>query len=83
MWPMPLSDEYRDDIKSDIADIKNSAGREGGAIYGAAFVDAVVDAGDRVGASRYRRRGLVRQRSDVLAQGPARARCQDDRRVSE
>ena len=43
IWPMPLSDEYRDDIKSDIADIKNSAGREGGAIYGAAFVDAVVD----------------------------------------
>jgi leucyl aminopeptidase len=44
LWPMPMSDEYRDDIKSDIADIKNSAGREGGAIYGAAFVDAVVDA---------------------------------------
>jgi leucyl aminopeptidase len=42
IWPMPLSDEYRDDIRSDIADIKNSAGREGGAIYGAAFVDAVV-----------------------------------------
>ncbi|MEO6350700.1 MAG: leucyl aminopeptidase [Candidatus Limnocylindrales bacterium] len=44
LWPMPISDEYRDDIKSDIADIKNSAGRAGGAIYGAAFVDAVVDA---------------------------------------
>jgi leucyl aminopeptidase len=43
LWPMPLSDEYRDDIKSDIADIKNTAGRAGGAIYGAAFVDAVVD----------------------------------------
>jgi leucyl aminopeptidase len=43
IWPMPLSDEYRDDIRSDIADIKNSAGREGGAIYGAAFVDAVVN----------------------------------------
>jgi len=45
LWPMPLSDEYRDDIKSDIADIKNSAGRMGGAIYGAAFIDAVVDEG--------------------------------------
>jgi leucyl aminopeptidase len=45
LWPMPLADEYRDDIKSDIADIKNSAGRYGGAIYGAAFVDAVVDEG--------------------------------------
>jgi leucyl aminopeptidase len=43
LWPMPLSDEYRDDIKSDIADIKNSAGREGGAIYGAAFVEAGID----------------------------------------
>jgi len=45
LWPMPLADEYRDDIKSDIADIKNSAGRMGGAIYGAAFIDAVVDEG--------------------------------------
>jgi leucyl aminopeptidase len=44
IWPMPLSDEYRDDIKSDIADIKNSAGREGGAMYGAAFIEAGVDA---------------------------------------
>ena len=43
LWPMPLSDEYRDDIKSDIADIKNSAGREGGAIYGAAFVEAGIE----------------------------------------
>ncbi|HEY5489126.1 MAG TPA: M17 family metallopeptidase, partial [Candidatus Limnocylindrales bacterium] len=42
LWPMPLADEYRDDIQSDIADIKNSAGREGGAIYGAAFVEAGV-----------------------------------------
>ena len=83
MWPMPLSDEYRDDIKSDIADIKNSAGREGGAIHGAAFVDAVVDAGDRVGAPRYRRRGWYDSGSDVLAEGSAGIRGQDDRRVSE
>jgi len=40
---MPMSDEYRDDIRSDVADIKNSAGREGGAIYGAAFIEAGVD----------------------------------------
>ena len=40
LWPMPLSDEYRNDIKSDIADIKNTGGRMGGAIYGAAFVEA-------------------------------------------
>jgi leucyl aminopeptidase len=42
LWPMPLSDEYRDDIRSDIADIKNSAGREGGAMYGAVFIEAGV-----------------------------------------
>ena len=44
LWPMPLSDEYRDDVKSEIADIRNSVGsRYGGAIIGAAFVDAAVD----------------------------------------
>ena len=40
---MPLSDEYRDEMKSEIADLRNSAGRQGGAILGAAFVDAAVD----------------------------------------
>jgi leucyl aminopeptidase len=44
LWAMPLADEYRDDIKSDIADIKNSAGRMGGAIFGAAFIEAGVTA---------------------------------------
>jgi leucyl aminopeptidase len=44
LWPMPLSDEYRDDVKSEIADIRNSVGqRWGGAIIGAAFVDAAVE----------------------------------------
>lgn len=45
LWPMPLTDEYREEIRSDIADIVNSAGREGGASKGAAFIDAVVDEG--------------------------------------
>ena len=45
LWPMPLTDEYRQDIRSDIADITNSAGKDGGASKGAAFLDAVVDAG--------------------------------------
>ena len=45
LWPMPLTDEYRNEIKSDIADITNSAGREGGAIKAAAFLDAAVEAG--------------------------------------
>jgi len=39
MWPMPLDDEYRDMIKSTIADIQNiSGGRGGGASVGAAFL---------------------------------------------
>lgn len=37
-WPLPMDDEYRDLIKSDIADIKNSAGRSGGAITAAWFL---------------------------------------------
>jgi leucyl aminopeptidase len=45
LWPMPLTDEYRNEIKSDIADITNSAGREGGAIKAAAFLDAAVEGG--------------------------------------
>ncbi|MBI2774358.1 MAG: leucyl aminopeptidase [Chloroflexi bacterium] len=44
-WPMPLTDEYREEIRSDIADIVNSAGTGGGASKGAAFIDAVVDEG--------------------------------------
>ena len=45
LWPMPLTDEYRRDITSEIADITNSAGREGGAIKAAAFLDAAVEEG--------------------------------------
>jgi len=42
---MPLTDEVRLDIKSDIADLTNSAGREGGALKAAAFLEAAVKAG--------------------------------------
>jgi leucyl aminopeptidase len=45
LWAMPLTDEYRNEIKSDIADITNSAGRDGGAIKAAAFLDAAVKDG--------------------------------------
>jgi leucyl aminopeptidase len=37
-WPMPLEDPYFDLIKSDVADVKNSGGRWGGAITAAAFL---------------------------------------------
>lgn len=37
-WPMPLVDEYKEQIKSDYADIKNIGGRYGGAITAALFL---------------------------------------------
>jgi leucyl aminopeptidase len=42
MWQMPMFDEYKDHNKSDIADIKNSGGRWGGAINAAQFLHEFV-----------------------------------------
>ena len=42
-WPMPLFDEHRRAVKSTIADVKNSAGRDAGASTAAAFLDAFVE----------------------------------------
>jgi leucyl aminopeptidase len=44
-WPLPLFDEYKDQIKSDIADIMNTGGRAAGAITAAMFLKEF--AGDR------------------------------------
>ncbi len=38
VWEMPLWEEYYDDIKSDIADIKNTGGRAGGTITAGCFL---------------------------------------------
>ena len=38
VWPLPLWEEYRDLIKSDIADVKNTGGRPAGAISAAWFL---------------------------------------------
>jgi leucyl aminopeptidase len=38
MWRLPLDDEYKENIKSNIADIVNSGGRWGGAINAAMFL---------------------------------------------
>ena len=38
LWPMPLVDEYRSDIDSELADIKNTGSRYGSPIYGALFL---------------------------------------------
>jgi leucyl aminopeptidase len=37
-WRLPLDDEYRESIRSNIADIINSGGRWGGAITAAMFL---------------------------------------------
>lgn len=38
LWPMPLFDEYRELIRGDVADLKNSGGRPAGAITAALFL---------------------------------------------
>ena len=42
LWPMPLVEEYKTDIKSNIADIKNIGGGYGGAITAALFLQEFV-----------------------------------------
>lgn len=39
LWPMPLFAEYKDDIKSDMAEVKNSGSRMGGVGTSAAFLE--------------------------------------------
>lgn len=38
VWPLPLYDEYAEQIKSDVADVKNTGGRPAGAITGGMFL---------------------------------------------
>ncbi len=42
VWRMPLWDPYKEMVKSDIADVRNSTGRLGGAITAAAFLSNFV-----------------------------------------
>jgi leucyl aminopeptidase len=37
-WPMPVFDDYKDLLKSEIADFTNTGGRAGGAISAALFI---------------------------------------------
>jgi len=37
-WPLPMWDDYKDLIKSDVADVKNSGGRPAGAVTAAMFL---------------------------------------------
>jgi leucyl aminopeptidase len=42
-WPLPLWDDYRDLMKSDIADVKNAGGRPAGSISAGWFLREFVD----------------------------------------
>ena len=42
-WQLPLWDDYRELIKSDVADVKNSGGRPAGTITAALFLNEFVD----------------------------------------
>lgn len=39
LWPMPMYDEYKDEIKSDMAEVQNSAGRMSGVSASAKFIE--------------------------------------------
>lgn len=43
VWPLPLWDDYREKIKSDVADMKNSGGRMGGVATSAIFLKEFTD----------------------------------------
>lgn len=43
VWPFPMWDEYHQMVKSEIADLKNLAGRAAGSITAATFLAAFVD----------------------------------------
>ena len=43
VWQMPMFEEYKEGNKSDVADIKNSGGRNGGAITAAQFLSEFVE----------------------------------------
>lgn len=42
-WPLPLFEEYTEQIKGDTADIKNSGGRPGGSLTAGAFLKEFAD----------------------------------------
>lgn len=45
LWRMPLGDAHREMIKSDVADMKNIGGRDGGSSSAAAFLSRFVEKG--------------------------------------
>ncbi len=68
-WPLPMWDDYKELIKSDVADIKNSGGRAAGSITAAMFLREFADGYPWVhldiAGTAYTESDLV-----VLARGP-------------
>jgi hypothetical protein len=70
VWPLPLFDEYKDQIKSDIADMLNTGGRPAGSITAALFRRSHRRAA--VGAPRCGRHGVGGREQAVSAERPER-----------
>ena len=61
LWRLPMGEAYNKIMDSPIADMKNSASREGGSITAACFLEPLRRGGRQMGASRHCRHGLVGQ----------------------
>ena len=61
VWRLPLDDDYKEQLKSHVADLKNVGGKWGGASHGGQ-VSRAVRGLDAVDPPRYRRAELVRFR---------------------
>ncbi len=68
IWQLPLFDEYREQLDSDIADLLNSPGRPAGSITAALFLKEFAGNG-AVGAPGHRRHGVGRREETVAAKG--------------
>lgn len=67
LWQLPLYTEYEDCLKSDVADIKNTGGRDGGAINGALFIHSFV--GDTPWAHIDLSSSMVHKDTDLAKKG--------------
>ena len=74
LWRLPMGEAYDKIMDSPIADMKNSASREGGSITAACFLEPLRRGGRQMGPSRHCRHGLVGQGQPPLRQGRDRLR---------
>merc|ERR1711988_1305916 len=54
LWQMPLPTEYKEQIKSEIADLKNVGGRAGGSITAALFLQEFVNGTSSISGEKTR-----------------------------